>query len=66
MRSTAWPPSAATPRRRAAQLEGFAGDCEMPVLPNVVLWSLFACDPETLQVETSLLGSYSGGGFLDA
>jgi hypothetical protein len=38
----------------------------MPVLPNVVLWSLFACDPETLQVETSLLGSYSGGGFLDA
>ena len=27
---------------------------------------LFACDPETLQVEQSLLGSYSGGGFVDA
>ena len=27
---------------------------------------LFACDPETLEVEQSLLGSYSGGGFVDA
>ena len=27
---------------------------------------LFACDPETLQIEQSLLGSYSGGGFVDA
>jgi hypothetical protein len=27
---------------------------------------LFACDPETLEIEQSLLGSYSGGGFVDA
>jgi Putative phage tail protein len=27
---------------------------------------LFACDPETLEVQQSLLGSYSGGGFVDA
>ena len=27
---------------------------------------LFACDPETLEIQESLLGSYSGGGFVDA
>jgi hypothetical protein len=27
---------------------------------------LFACHPETLEIEQSLLGNYSGGGFVDA
>jgi hypothetical protein len=29
-------------------------------------WSgFFACNPETLEIEQSLLGSYTGGGFVD-